>query len=261
MYETVLFSANEGIATIAFNRPEAMNSFDHRMADELEELTEMVAADTSIRAVLLKGAGHLFMAGGDIQFFYNRLDKMPSGVMKIVRTLNATIHNLMHMPKPILASVHGSVAGVGISLMLAADLVIAAENTKFTTAYSSIGISPDGGCSFQLPRLVGAKKAMEWLLFSDVFSAHEAQTQGLINWVVAPHELENQTHKILNRLAKGPSQSYASIKRLVNSTWQETMSSQLELEGRGFAECSTTEDFKAGVKGFLTKKQVEFVGK
>ena len=147
MYETVLFSVNESIATIAFNRPEAMNSFDHRMADELEALTEIVADDPSIRVVLLKGAGHLFMAGGDIKFFYDRLDKMPAGVMKIVRTLNATIHNFMNMPKPVLASVHGSVAGVGISLMLAADLVIAGENTKFTTAYSGIGISPDGGCS------------------------------------------------------------------------------------------------------------------
>ena len=181
--------------------------------------------------------------------------------MKIVRTLNATIHNLMHMPKPVLASVHGSVAGVGISLMLATDLVIAAENTKFTTAYSGIGISPDGGCSFQLPRLVGAKKAMEWLLLSDIFDAYEAKNQGLINWVVSEDQLEKNTHKILTRLAKGPAQSYASIKRLVNSTWQETLSNQLEEEGRAFAACSVTQDFQSGVKGFLTKKQVEFVGK
>ena len=261
MYETMLFSVTDHIATITFNRPEAMNSFDHRMAGELEILTEQVAADPAIRAVLLNGAGHLFMAGGDIQFFYERLDTMPAGVMKIVRHLNATINNLMQMPKPVLASVHGSVAGVGISLMLACDLVIAADNTKFTTAYSGIGISPDGGCSFQLPRLAGSKKAMEWLLLSEIFDANEAKQYGLINWVVAADELSTQTQHILNRLAKGPTQSYSRIKQLVNQNRQHTLESQLEQEGRAFAACSETDDFKSGVRGFLSKKRVEFIGK
>lgn len=261
MYETLLFSVNENIATISFNRPEAMNSFDHRMANELEMLTEQVANDQSIRAVLLNGAGHLFMAGGDIKFFYDKLDEMPAGVMQIVRTLNASINNLLQMPKPVLASVHGSVAGVGISLMLACDLVIAAENTKFTMAYSGIGISPDGGCSFHLPRLVGTKKTMEWLLFSDIFDANEAKLHGLVNWVVSQNQLVAESNKILQRLANGPTQSYAQIKKLVNHTWKHTLESQLEQEGRAFASCSTTADFKSGVRGFLTKKRVEFIGK
>jgi 2-(1,2-epoxy-1,2-dihydrophenyl)acetyl-CoA isomerase len=224
-------------------------------------LTEQVARDQTIRAVLLTGAGHLFMAGGDIKFFYDRLEEMPSGVMKIVRTLNASINNLMHMPKPVLARVHGSVAGVGISLMLACDLVIAADTTKFTLAYSGIGISPDGGCSFQLPRLVGTKKAMEWLLFSNIFDANEAKLQGLINWVFPQDQLIEEGKKILQRLSHGPTQSYASIKKLVNTTWQNSFESQLEQEGRAFATCSITEDFKSGVRGFLTKKSIEFIGR
>src|SRR5436190_1731732 len=132
MAETLLFSVENNVATIAFNRTAVMNSFDRKMADELESLTEQVRADNTIRAVLLKGAGQLFMAGGDIQFFYKQLEKMPAGVINMIHTLNTSIINLMQMPKPVLAAVHGSVAGVGMSLMMACDLVIAAENTKFT---------------------------------------------------------------------------------------------------------------------------------
>lgn len=261
MPETLLFSVTDNIAAITFNRPAMMNAFDNVMADELEELTERLRADNSIRAVLLNGAGHLFMAGGDIKFFHDGLDKMPAGVMKIVRTLNTSIVNLMQMPKPVLASAHGSVAGVGVSLMLACDLVIAAENTKFTMAYSGIGISPDGGASYNLPRLVGSKKAMEWLLLSDIFDAQEAKTHGLINWIVPQEKLADETNKILKRLANGPTQSYIRIKQLVNETWQRSLEGQLEREGRAFEACSITSDFKSGVNGFLTKKRPEFVGK
>lgn len=261
MPETLLFSTADNIARITFNRPTAMNSFNNKMADELEVLTEQVSADNSIRAVLLNGTGELFMPGGDIRFFYNQLETMPAGVMKLIRTLNASIFNLMKMSKPVLASVHGSVAGVGMSFMMACDLVIAAENTKFTMAYTGIGISPDGGASFNLPRLVGPKKAMEWLLLSDVFDAKTAEKNGLINWLVAPDQLVEETEKLLKRLAKGPTTSYAQVKRLVNETWSCSLESQMEREGRAFETCSTTADFKAGIKGFLEKKKGEFVGR
>src|ERR1700733_12055067 len=121
---------------------------------------------------------------------------MPAEVMDIIRTLNISITNLMQMSKPVLASVHGSVAGVGISLMSACDLVIAAENTKFTMAYSGLGISPDVGASWTLPRLVGTKKAMEWILLPDIFDAHTAEKHGLINWVVPPEKLAEETQRI-----------------------------------------------------------------
>ncbi|RDI44846.1 enoyl-CoA hydratase/isomerase family protein [Aquicella lusitana] len=261
MSDTLLFSVNDHIARITFNRPAVMNSFDKQMADELESITEEVRANPDIRAVLLNGAGQLFMAGGDLQFFHERLNTMPAGVMKIVRTLNASIINLMHMPKPVVASVHGSVAGVGVSLMMACDLAIAAEKTKFTLAYTGIGISPDGGASFNLPRLVGVKKAMEWLLLSDIFDAHTAQAYGLINWVVPADKLTEETERLLKRLANGPTQSYARVKRLINESWQFDLEKQLEREGRAFEACSITSDFKIGVNGFLNKNKPEFTGK
>lgn len=261
MLSTLLYSVTDHTATITFNRPSAMNSFDQSMADELELVTEEVRSNPLIRAVLLNGVGPLFMAGGDIRFFYEKLDTMPLGVMKIVRTLNISIKNLMQMPKPVLASVHGSVAGVGISFMLACDLVIAAENTKFTLAYSGLGISPDGGASFNLPRLVGSKKAMEWLLLSDIFDAKTALQHGLINWTVPSEKLNEETQKIMDRLANGPTQSYARTKKLVNESWQNHLEAHLEQEGRAFEACSTTMDFKTGVVNFLKKQRAEFVGK
>lgn len=261
MFETLTFLVKDNIAAINFNRPMNMNTFNKKMADELEIITEQIKADKNIRAVLLQGNGALFMAGGDIQFFQENLTQMPQGVMKLIRTLNASIINLMQMPKPVVASVHGSVAGVGMSLMMACDLIIAADNTKFTMAYSGLGISPDGGSSYNLPRMVGAKKAMEWLLLSPVFDAQTAQAQGLINWLVPAEQREAETQKLLQRLANGPTQSYANIKRLVNHTWQQSLEQQLEAEGRAFEACTMTDDFKAGVNGFLQKNKAVFVGK
>lgn len=258
MFETLLFSLKDNIATITFNRPTVMNCFDNKMADELEALTEQVKTDNTIHAVCLNGAGNLFMAGGDLRFFHEGMDKMPAGVTKIIRTLNASILNLMHMPKPVLASVHGSVAGVGVSFMLACDLVIAAEDTKFTLAYSGVGISPDGGASYNLPRLVGPKKAMEWILLSEIFDARTAHSHGLINWLVPTEKLAEETQRLLTRLAKGPRHSYAQAKQLVNNSWQHSLETHLEHEAKAFATCSVTEDFKIGVTSFLQKKKPEF---
>lgn len=259
-FETLLFSLERNIATITFNRPQASNSFNKTMADELEHLTTQVSLDKSIRAVCLTGANDLFMPGGDIKFFHNELDKMPLGVMKIVRTLNASILNLMFMPKPVVACVFGSVAGAGMSLMMACDLVIAEEQTKFTMAYSGIGITPDGGASFNLPRLVGPKKAMQWLLLSDVFNAQTALESGLINWVVSKDKLQTETDKLLQRLANGPTQTYASIKKLVNESMHNSLQTQLENEGKAFEMCSASQDFRSGVKSFLSKSRPEFQG-
>lgn len=261
MSETILLTIKDEIATIQFNRPKEMNTFNQRMGEELAAATEQVRLDQSIRAVLLKGAGPLFMAGGDILFFNQGLADMPKGVMNIVRSLNTSIINLMRMPKPVLASIHGSSAGVGISLMMACDLAIAADDTIFTMAYSGIGITPDGGASYHLPRLVGTKRAMEMLLLSEKFDAQTAKDYGLVNWTVPTDMLQVETQKIIQKLVRGPTQSYGVIKRLVNESWDNTLERQLELEGAGFELCSQTDDFNAGVKAFIAKKCPAFTGR
>lgn len=261
MERTLRLSMANSVAEIAFHRPEHMNTLDNVMADELLALTERIRHDSSIRAVVLKGNGPLFMAGGDIQFFKNNLETMPAGVKKIVHAVNGSILNLMRMPKPVLASVHGSVAGVGMSFMMACDLVIAAESTRFTMAYSGIGITPDGGASFLLPRLVGTKKAMQWVLLPDLFDAAEAKQTGLVNWIVPDDTLADETHRLATRLANGPTRSYAMSKRLLNESLQSSLETQLEREAEAFEACSATMDFKAGVTGFLKKSRPVFEGK
>lgn len=260
MPKTVQLSRHDQVATITFNRPEAMNTFNKDMAHDLATATEEVKNDDTVRAVILNGAGHLFMAGGDLQFFYESLDTMPNGVDKLIGLLNTSVKNLLTMPKPVVASVHGSVAGAGISLMLACDLIVAAESTKFTLAYSGIGLSPDGGATYLLPRAVGSKKAMQWLMLSDVFDAQTALAHGLINWAVPTDDLQKKTKEVIAQISNGPTQSYAHIKRLVNDTWHMTLDEHLQQEGDAFASCTTTNDFKTGVTSFLQKKQAVFSG-
>lgn len=260
MSDTILLSITGNIARISFNRPTAMNAFNKEMGDALAHITSQIRNDPHIRAVLLHGSGPLFMAGGDIRFFHESMENMPNGVIEIVRALNASIMNLMQMNKPVLASVHGSVAGVGIGLMTACDLVIAADNTKFTTAYSGIGISPDGGVSYQLPRILGTKKAMEWLLLPDIIDANTAATHGLINWITPADTLNEKTEQLLQRLAAGPTGSYGRIKRLVNHSFNRSLAEQLEEEGKAFEESSVSDDFKTGVSSFLQKAQAAFSG-
>ncbi len=261
MTGTILLSVTNNIATITFNRPDAMNSLNEQMANELSAITEQISLDPKIRAILIRGAGNIFMAGGDIQFFHQTLEMMPKGVLNLVRMVNGVISNLVHSPKPVLACVHGSVAGVGMSFMMAADLVIAGANTQFTMAYSKLGVSPDGGASYFLPKMVGHKKAMELALLSDVINANQAQDLGLINWVVPEDQLEEKTLQILNKLASGPTQAYANTKQLIYQSASNSLEQQFEAEARSFAHLSQTADFRSGVTGFLNKTMPEFIGK
>lgn len=261
MSKTVQLTVENSIATITINRPDAMNSFNREMGEDLERVTEQVRNDNDIRAVLLKGAGNLFMAGGDIRYFYERLETMAADIMTDIRLLSASILNLVQMPKPVLASVHGSVAGVGMSFMMAADLVIAADNTKFTMAYGGIGLSPDGGASYLLPRLVGTKKAMELIMLSEIFDAKTAQDYGLINWMAPAENLTTETERLIKRLANGPTHALAQSKQLIHQAWDNSLQTQLDAEGRAFASCCTTQDFKNGITAFLNKKKPEFSGK
>lgn len=260
MLQTLLFEVTDNIATLTFNRPDAMNALNQQMADELALVTEQILLDDGIRAVLIKGNGDLFMAGGDIRFFYEALDKMPANVLPIVRQVNASILNLAQLPKPVLACVHGSAAGIGMSFMLAADMVIAANNTKFTTAYTKIGLTPDGGLSYTLPKIVGAKKAMELFLLSELFDAKTAYELGLVNWLVEPANLACEAERIIKKLAVGPTKSYATIKQLVGHALEGSLVQQLEAEAKAFVASTATVDFKQGVTAFVTKAKPEFKG-
>ncbi|HSB48472.1 MAG TPA: enoyl-CoA hydratase-related protein [Burkholderiales bacterium] len=260
MSDAILYSVAEGVATITLNRPQVLNALDARMIVDLRAACERAEHDAAARAVVLRGAGTAFLAGGDVAFFRANLARMPALVREGGEELNHAILALRRTPKPVLASVHGAVAGAGVSLAAAADLAIAAEGTKFTVAYSRLGTSPDGGATHFLPRLVGARRALELMLLSDAFDAQTALKLGLVNWVTGAEQLGSETEAIARRLALGPTLAFGEIKRLVNESPDQTLAAQLEIEIDAFARCAGTRDFAEGVAAFVEKRKPVFRG-
>lgn len=260
MSDVVRVQRDGALATISLNRPARMNALDDQLMTALREATESVARDPGIRAVLLRGEGPAFCAGGDVPLFRQRLPELPELIVKWGRELHFAILELRRMDKPVLAAVHGAVAGAGMSLMLAADLVIAAADTRFTLAYANIGASPDGGSTYFLPRLVGYRKAMELALLPERFDAQTAHSLGLVNWVVPAEKIGQDATQIAQRLASGPSRAYAEAKRLLNQSGAASMEAQMEEELRAFARCAATVDLKEGVSAFVEKRPPTFVG-
>ena len=260
MTDSILYSVAEGVATITLNRPQVLNALDARMIVELRAACERAEHDAAARAVVLRGAGPAFLAGGDVAFFRANLARMPALVREGGAELNHAILALRRAPKPVLASVHGAVAGAGLSLAAAADLAIAAEGTKFTVAYSKIGTSPDGGATHYLPRLLGARRALELMLLSDAVDAQTALRLGLVNWVTSLEQLGAETEAIARRLALGATLALGEIKRLVNESPDQPLAAQLEAEVEAFARCAGTHDFAEGVTAFVEKRKPVFRG-
>jgi 2-(1,2-epoxy-1,2-dihydrophenyl)acetyl-CoA isomerase len=260
MSDSVIYSVADGIATILLNRPQVMNALDARGIVQLREAAERAENDTLARAVVIRGEGPAFLAGGDVSLFHANLARMPDLVRENAPELHRAILALRRAPKPVLASVHGAVAGAGMSVMAAADLAIAADGTKFTMAYSRLGTSPDGGATWSLPRLVGMRKALELLLLSDTIDAREALGLGLVNWVAAAGQIETETASIARRLAQGATAAFAEIKGLVNQTYDQTLAAQLNAEVEAFARCAGTRDFAEGVTAFVEKRKSNFKG-
>ncbi len=261
MSDTVIYSVADGIATITLNRPAVMNALDTAAIVELRAACEQAERDRAVRAVVLRGAGPAFLAGGDVSAFHANLQRMPQLAREGTAELHRAILALRRAPKPVLASVHGAVAGAGVSLMAAADLAIAAEGTQFTLAYSRIGTSPDGGATWFLPRLVGARRALELVLLSDAFDARTALSMGLVNWVVEEEKLAAETGNIARRLAQGATAAFGETKRLVNQGHDQSLAAQLAAEVEAFARCAGTRDFAEGVTAFVEKRQPSFKGK
>ena len=259
MSEVVKLSVASGIATIALNRPHVMNAMDGEMMRQLRPVTEAVEKDSSVRAVVLRGEGAAFMAGGDVAVFHQHLAELPELIVTWGREMHAAFLAMRRMGKPVLASVHGAVAGAGFSLMCAADLAIAAADTRFTLAYANIGASPDGGSTYFLPRLVGYKKTMEMIMLPDRFDAETARLHGLVNWVVPNEKLSAETMRIAQRLAAGPTRAYAQAKRLVNQSL-DPLDAQMEEELQAFSRCARSADLKEGVTAFVEKRKPVFKG-
>jgi 2-(1,2-epoxy-1,2-dihydrophenyl)acetyl-CoA isomerase len=265
MTEPVLLEVDGGVATVTLNRPEALNALSDDMIAALVAVMARVEDDPAVRCVVLRGAGDHFMAGGDVKGFHGRLAETPAArsvhFRDKIHSLHPAIESMRRMPKPVIASLRGAAAGFGLSLALATDLAIAAEDAYFTLAYCLIGTSPDGGSSYHLPHIVGVRKAMEIALLGERFNAETAHALSLVNWVVPTAELEAETAKLAGRLAGGPSHALAETKALINACIDNTLEDQLAMEAESFARCAATQDFVEGVTAFVEKRAAAFQGK
>lgn len=249
-----------GVVTLTVNRPEVLNAIDVPTAQAISAAVLTLQGDTTVRCIVLRGAGRAFVAGGDLARFAEDFEQAGTVVNELLDALHPAIEILTTHDAPVLASVHGAVAGAGLSLMLACDLVVAAEGTRFLSAYDRIGASPDCGATWLLPRVLGPRKAMELYLLGETWSSEQAERYGLINRVVAADQLQTETEKLARRLASGPTRAYAAYKRLARESANATLPEHLEQERAAFIAATKTADFRIGVTAFLNKQPATFQG-
>jgi 2-(1,2-epoxy-1,2-dihydrophenyl)acetyl-CoA isomerase len=260
--ESILLARDGGVATLTLNRPDSLNTLDPAMMDALVANALALGGDDSVRCIVIRGAGRHFMAGGDIRTFAAHLGAPPAqrreAFARIVQQVHTAIETIYRMPHPVIAAVHGAVAGFGLSLMCACDLAVAADSSYFTSAYRHIGLTPDGGATFALPRIVGIKKAMEIVLLGERFGADDALRLGLVNRVVPEAELGAAVEKLAAAMASGPTLALRNGKRLINQSLGTSLSVQLDAEAKSFGACSATPDFVEGIGAFLDKRPPRF---
>lgn len=261
MSNSVLYAVSDGVAAITFNRPAVMNALDADMIRAFRAACEGAADDQAARVIVLRGAGPAFVAGGDVAMFRDNVAAMATLVPELAAELHHGILALRRAPQPVIAAVHGAVAGAGVSIMLACDLVLAAAGTQFSLAYSRIGTSPDGGATWFLPRLTGYQKAMELMLLADAADAEAMWQLGVVNRVVAADRLAAETEKLARRLAAGPTRAYAETKALANRAMHAGLAAQLDAEALAFARCAKTEDFVEGITAFTDKRKPQYKGR
>ena len=261
MNDTVLVERRGACAILTLNRPDKLNALDGALMEGLDRATREVAGDLDVRAVMVRGAGRAFMAGGDVAHFHANLATLARDFEAMGQGFHASVKRLRTMEKPVLACVHGAVAGGGLSVMLACDLAIASRDALFSLAYANIGTSPDGGSSFTLPRIVGLRKALELAFLGERVGADRALELGLVNWVAEPAELEARAFEVLERLAAGPTFALARTKALFNETWERPFAAQLDAELAAFSRCVETGDFAEGTGAFVGKRRPGFTGR
>ena len=264
MTKGVDLSETDGVAVIRLNRPDVLNAVDLETAKALREAVIDAERSPKARCVLLTGAGRHFSAGGDVRFFHGTLDLSLSerqGVFdEILHVLNDVIPRLRQMPKPVVGSARGAVAGLGVSLIAACDIAVAAADAVFSMAYCAIGGVPDSGASSVVAGLSNRKRAAELLLLGERFDAREAKDLGLVGRVVEPNLLDATTTEICAKLAAGPTWSLGRAKRLLRSAETTPLETQLALERRAFVECVVTADFAEGLEAFVSHRHPTFVG-
>jgi 2-(1,2-epoxy-1,2-dihydrophenyl)acetyl-CoA isomerase len=263
MYETLELERHGAATIIRLNRPDALNAWNVTLGTELLDALRGAADDDAVRAVCITGSGRAFSSGADLRDLTSR-DLTPDGHIDVYTTLTTVYHPILTlvrtMPKPVVAAVNGPAAGIGCSLALSCDLVIAAESAYLLLAFVNIGLVPDGGATALVSARAGAGRAAEMALLGDRITASQARRWGLVNHVLPDHELQDYLREVIDRLAAGPTRSYAGTKRQLNKWAYGGLEEQLELEARIQQEMVQSEDFREGVAAFLEKRGANFAG-
>jgi 2-(1,2-epoxy-1,2-dihydrophenyl)acetyl-CoA isomerase len=260
---TVLLRREGAAATIVLNRPEALNAWNRRLGEELRAALADAADDPAVRAVMVTGAGRAFSSGADLRDILED-DRTPEGHPDVRRVLAERYHPIItdvrEMPKPVLAAVNGPVVGIGLSLALACDLVVARASAYLMLAFVNIGLAPDGGSSLFVPARAGFARAAEMALLGERIPAAQALEWGLVNRVLPDEEFEAGARDLLERLARGPTHAYAGVKRQLNGWLYAEMARQLDLEAEIQQGLAATRDFDEGVAAFRERREAMFEG-
>jgi 2-(1,2-epoxy-1,2-dihydrophenyl)acetyl-CoA isomerase len=253
------YSTSNGVAFITLNRPEKFNSFIREMSLELQAALKKANEDASVRAVLLHGTGKAFCAGQDLS---EAIDPSGPGITRIVEEhYNPIIRLMRNLEKPVIAAVNGVAAGAGANIALAADLIVAGKSATFIQAFSKIGLIPDSGGTFFLPRLIGLQRAAALMFTAEKVGAEEARDMGMIYKVYDDEELLRHATALAEQLAQLPTRGLWLTKKLLNASMTNSLDEQLRLEGEVQTEAGATEDHREGVKAFLEKRKPIFYGR
>jgi 2-(1,2-epoxy-1,2-dihydrophenyl)acetyl-CoA isomerase len=259
--QTVQYSVADAVATICLNRPDVRNAIDMQMAEETLDVARRIAADDAIRAVLICGNGPALTVGGDIDYFLARSgERFGMLFAQMITPFHEAFRVLSRVDAPIVTAAHGAVAGGGLGFVYAADLVIAAEDTKFVTAFAALGLSGDGGGTWHLPRLIGPRRAAEAYLRNRPIDAPEALQWGLINEIVPAENLRSRTEAVARELATGPTRGFARMRALLRDSWRNDLSTQLQAEIEALRHTGDTADAARAIDGFAAKRPAEFDG-
>ena len=260
-HETIDLTIDGAAARLLLNRPEALNAWNEQFGRDLLDAVTTVSADQAVRAVLIIGAGRGFSSGADLKEQRTDTDDGPPDLSARLKEIyHPIITGLREMPKPVVAAVNGPAVGIGCSLALACDLIVAAESAYFLLAFVRIGLVPDGGSTAFLPARIGLARSAEMMMLGDRVGAEQALEWGLVNRVVPDERLEGEASELLERLAAGPTASYAGSKRLLNRRVYADLAGQLDAEADTQRDQGHTKDFIEGVLAFVEKRPANFTG-